>query len=121
MKLNFDDKKNVLIVQRFCLRRIRFWPGDDGIKNWQVLFAIASAFGLLTFAICQFWYSFVNIENFTEFLRAFSSPVSQTTDAFKLLVVVARRKDFKRIIDFILKAHSEGKLSRKAFQSKLFR
>jgi len=109
MKLNFDDKKFVLVVQRLILRNIGFWPGDDNIKKWQIVFAIFAVIELSMFAVFHFSYCLANIEDLAEFLRIFLSAVVHLIISLKFLVIIWKRKDFKRIIDFILKAFVEGK------------
>jgi len=108
MKLNFDDKKFVLFVQRLVIRNIGLWPGNDNIKKWQIVFAIVSVIELLLFAVCEFSYSFAHINDLAEFLRSLLAAVVQFILAVKLLVIIWRRQDFKRIIDSILKAFNDG-------------
>jgi len=110
MKLNFDDKENILLAQRWILRGVGFSPGDDNIKKWQMSFAVASVINILFFLVFQFWNCFANINDMAEFLRGFSISVPQVFVAIKLLILIVKRKDFKRIIDFIVKAFAEGEL-----------
>jgi len=109
-KLNFDDKKFVLLAQRQSIRNVGFWPGDDNIKKWQIAFAIVSVVELLVFVTFQFRHCFSNTDDLAEFLRGLLASVSQGLIALKLLVIIVKRRDFKRIIDFILKAFDDGEL-----------
>jgi len=108
MKFNFDDKKFVLLAQRLIIRNVGFWPGDDKIRNWQIVFAIVSIIELLLFVVCEFWFSFAHIDDLAEFLRNFLVATTQFIIALKLLVIIWKRKDFKLIIDFIPKAFNDG-------------
>jgi len=108
MKLNFDDKKFVLLVQRLCIRNIGFWPGSDNIKNWQITFAIVAVIELLVFVVFQLAYCFAHIDDLAKFLQVFMQTIVQIIIALKFLVIIWKRNDFKRIIDCIVKAFDDG-------------
>jgi len=107
--MKFESEKNFLLIQRYIIRNIGFWPGSDDIKDWQIAFAIFCPSIVLFIAIFQLWFCLENINNLLEFLRGFTPAMTLILTACKILSIVWKRKEFKDILDFLHNAFVNGK------------
>jgi len=101
--MDFGDRKYFLIVQRWIVQLIGFWPGSDDIRIWQVALAFLSPLESFFVVAFQLAYFFTSNSSFLEYLRMFSQIVVQVMNAFKILFIALRRKELKTILDFLKK------------------
>jgi len=112
MMLDFGDKKYFMIIQRFLVSILGFWPGSDDIKWWQIAFFILAPCEVLFHSIFQVWFCVANVGDAVEVLRAFTPMITQILTAFKALSIVWNRKQFKEILDYLRDAFVNGKSDR---------
>jgi len=98
---NFGDEKYYMLIQRYSVQLIGFWPGSDDIKRRQLAWSILSPLEALIYAIFQVWFCVVNIADLVEFLRGVCPTITQILTAFKILSIVWKRKQFKEILDYL--------------------
>jgi len=108
MGLNFGDRKFFLLLQRYGIRLLGFWPGSDDVKSWQIALSIVAACEVLLFTIFQLWFCAVNIGDLVEFLRGVTPAITQILTALEILSIVWKRKQIKQILDHLRNAFSDG-------------
>lgn len=101
---SFSDKKFFFGVQKIGWTFLGFWPGSDNISACQLVYAVFNAFEVLTSAIFQLNFCFVNRQNLVILLDALTPLTTNITSAIKLLFIVWNRKEIKEILDHLKKS-----------------
>jgi hypothetical protein len=106
---HYADKKHFFRVQRLAfLTGIGFWPGSD-FHTWQISFAIFNSLEILFYAIFQVKFCIENINDLVSLLSGFTPLVTQVITSIKILIIIWRRNDVKRILSELLDT-STGKV-----------
>ncbi len=106
----FQEQKYFFRVQKVGWRIVGFWPGNDNISKPRVILAIANSIEILVYSVFQLLYCYDNTDNLVFLLDALTPVVTQITTAVKVLVIVARRKELRSILDYLKQSFYYGKL-----------
>lgn len=98
----FSDKKYFFFVQRIVTRMLGYWPGSDSISSWQIAFVICNAMEILGYGIFQINFCLQNIDDLVLLLNGLAPLVTQIVIVNKLAVFVWKRKDIKKVLDYLL-------------------
>lgn len=105
----YANKKYFFLVQRLAfLTGIGFWPGSS-FQAWQITFATFNALEILFYAIFQSNYCINNSGNLVLFLGGLTPLITQAVTAVKILLVLRKRHELKRVLDILLGASNLGK------------
>lgn len=104
----FNEEKNFFFFQRFVLQQLGFWPGSDCIRPWQIAFAIFNAFEILGYAVFQVNFCINNIGDLVLLLNGIAPLVTQIVMVNKILVFVWKRKDIKKVLDYLFDSFVHG-------------
>jgi hypothetical protein len=104
----FGEEKYFFIVQRVIFKLIGFWPEGEEFLAWQMSLAIFNALEILFFASFQVNFCIKNFDNLIELLNGFTPLVTQIITALKIFILIARRNDFKRILDALRESFLKG-------------
>lgn len=104
----FASEKYFFFVPRKALRLLGFWPGSDNIRPWQIRFAIYNALVILIYAVFQINFCLKHRNNLVLFLSGCTPLVTQLTAVVKILLLVSRRRDIKKILDHLEDSFANG-------------
>lgn len=106
----FDSEKFFFIIQRVGMRFIGLWPSDEAAyTSWLIFFAIFNAMEILLNGIFQVNFCFKNMDALVKFLNGSTPLITQILTAVKILILVWRRNDLKKMLDYLRDAFVTGK------------
>lgn len=106
----FASEKYFFRVQKALITMLGFWPGSDTVRIWQLIFAIFNALEISIHGIFQMNFCIKNIDNVVLLLNGLTPLVTQTITVEKIVIIVWKRKELKRILDYLQDSFVNGKL-----------
>lgn len=100
-KRPFGHKKYFFIIPRTMIKLIGFWPGSEIFRGWQEALAVVNALEMLVFGVFQANFCLKNKDNLVMFLNGFTPLFSQIVTASKILILVWKRHDVKKILNHL--------------------
>lgn len=104
----FSDKKYFFRIPKIGWNLIGFWPGSDQISSFQICLLILNNLVVLTFNIFQVNFCFINRHNLAIFADASSPLFVQMTMLIKVLVIVWKRYEVKKVLDYLRDSFYSG-------------
>lgn len=109
-------KETVFGTERFffyfpknLIRFIGFWPENEVIFSWQIAFAIFNALEILAYGIFQVNFCLENKNDLVMLLNGFTPLVTQVITSIKILIIVAKRREIKKLLDHLHNSFTNGK------------
>lgn len=105
----FSSEKYFFFIPKKVLRLLGFWPGSDVVHPWQIAFAIYNVLVILIYGIFQINFCLKHRDDFVLFLIGCTPLVTQVVTAIKILILIKRRQDVKKILDHLKDSFVNGK------------
>lgn len=107
----FASEKYFFFIPRKVLRFLGFWPGSDNIRPWQIRFAIYNVLVVLIYAVFQINFCIKHRDSLVLFLNGCTPLVTQLISAIKILLLVSRRREVKKILDHLEDSFANGDIA----------
>lgn len=104
----FSNEKSFFIVQRILFQIFGFWPGSEVIRSWQIAFAVFNALEIAVNGIFQINFCIKNSNDLVLFLNGITPLVTQAITVQKILVMTWKRKDIKKVLNFLKESFLNG-------------
>lgn len=115
----YNEEKYFFRIQKLGWRFLGFWPASEIISLPQIIFAVFNALEILFNAVFQLNYSYVFRDGgLVPILDGFCPVATQFITALKILVLVAKRKEVKQILDFLHDSFINGRMCNKGIKLK---
>lgn len=106
----FGSEKFFFYFPKNIFKFVGFWPGSDNIRWWQIAFAIFNALEVLIYGIFQVNFIIENKDNLVMMLNGLTPLVTQVVTSIKILFIVSRRRDIKKILDYLFNSFVNGEI-----------